>query len=878
MKKQLSIVALACLIFSFHFVNAQDELWYFGGWPAKGGGVYFNGGSFTQRNNESTIFYYEAATTVSDGSGNPLFYSNGTTVYDKTHAIMTNGSGLMGSLEPAGAEGSGAQGVLAINAPGNPNLYYLITTGSVEQCQSWGGTNNGLRYHTIDMTSGANGAVTAKNQIMLDGTPTPVAEQMTAIQANCDTTWVIAHGAANNNFYAFAITSAGVNTTPIVSSVGPALSSSNWNWARGTMDVSPHGDRLAFASGFGVHLFDFNIQTGVVSNALAIATSVPYYGTEFSPDGQKLYYTQYVLGELYQYDICAANINTVDLSPTFYGELVTAPNGKIYATYNGSNAFSGTWLAEIGNPNGNSGTWNFTANKYNSGVGIGPGLPQTYFDAAFYNGGPVTADVVKTLPDTICNDVNPTCLGLSVTPAVAGVWRSEPTGFVNSHGVFNPGAPSATDTTVVKVFFGMEPCVVEDSVSIVVVKCCLPFNTNPPLAPLCPGDDLNLATLVTQGVGTWTIGTNPPASPGKVNATITNPNFITNNNTNPGNYTVIFTLNNALGSCPDTTHETVTVKAGPNLPNIPDTSVCVGGTVTISPGSFTSYTWDDNTTTATHNYSAAGSHYVVLGNNVNCSDTVFFDVNAGAPLSVSLNTPSAICAGDSATLTATVTGIKTSPLIYVWDGNSGSNNSKTYYTGGSHTVVVNDARNCTGSATKVLVYGGKPSVTLPANTEKCFPEGQTFTASVQDTFATIKWNGTLSTDTFHTINSAQSIQVIVSNAVGCADTASTTITNKCISVKWKFPNVFTPNGDGENEHFYPFWVDENTLSKLTKVHFEVYDRWGILMYRNDDVAIPEWKGTFNGSKVSPGVYYWIVRWTDTSNTSGEETGWVEVVY
>lgn len=39
----------------------------------------------------------EGCTSISDNAGNLLFYSNGETVYNKSHSIMSNGNGLSGS-------------------------------------------------------------------------------------------------------------------------------------------------------------------------------------------------------------------------------------------------------------------------------------------------------------------------------------------------------------------------------------------------------------------------------------------------------------------------------------------------------------------------------------------------------------------------------------------------------------------------------------------------------------------------------------------------------------------------------------------------------------------------------------------------------------
>jgi gliding motility-associated-like protein len=66
------------------------------------------------------------------------------------------------------------------------------------------------------------------------------------------------------------------------------------------------------------------------------------------------------------------------------------------------------------------------------------------------------------------------------------------------------------------------------------------------------------------------------------------------------------------------------------------------------------------------------------------------------------------------------------------------------------------------------------------------------------------------------------------------------------------PNVFTPNGNGENDVF-------NTgYSGPEKYHLEIYDRWGVLIFITDDTN-QHWNGSaLNGEAVSDGTYYYIL--------------------
>ncbi len=74
------------------------------------------------------------------------------------------------------------------------------------------------------------------------------------------------------------------------------------------------------------------------------------------------------------------------------------------------------------------------------------------------------------------------------------------------------------------------------------------------------------------------------------------------------------------------------------------------------------------------------------------------------------------------------------------------------------------------------------------------------------------------------------------------------------TVKCDFPNIITPNGDGTNNTFKivgPFSVDGYS--------FEVYTRWGRLVYKNDDYQ-NDWEGTdSNGRKLVEGTYFYVVK-------------------
>jgi gliding motility-associated-like protein len=99
--------------------------------------------------------------------------------------------------------------------------------------------------------------------------------------------------------------------------------------------------------------------------------------------------------------------------------------------------------------------------------------------------------------------------------------------------------------------------------------------------------------------------------------------------------------------------------------------------------------------------------------------------------------------------------------------------------------------------------------------------------------------------------------VSVTNQYGCTDTAGIVVkvykTNPDIFV----PTGFTPNGDGRNDVFRPTYVGMKTID-----YFQVYNRWGALLYSHNLNDGQGWDGTIKGVKQNTGTFIWMVRATD----------------
>ncbi len=102
------------------------------------------------------------------------------------------------------------------------------------------------------------------------------------------------------------------------------------------------------------------------------------------------------------------------------------------------------------------------------------------------------------------------------------------------------------------------------------------------------------------------------------------------------------------------------------------------------------------------------------------------------------------------------------------------------------------------------------------------------------------------------------VRLIVTNNIGCSDTAVQTIkvVNNCyIAV----PNAFTPNGDGLNDYLYP-----TNAYKAKDLVFKVFNRFGELIFSTTNWQY-KWDGKYKGQDADAATYVWILRYTNTDS-------------
>lgn len=366
------------LLFISFVVQAQGEAthWYFG----QNAGLKFMPDGSVVALSDGQLVTTEGCSSISDSSGNLLFYTDGKTVWDRNHIIMPNGVNLFG-------DPSSTQSGIIVPKPNNPNIYYIFTVDEPHQENAAvypngfigsyvsqpttsvptddDGFNNGFNFSVVDLSViGANGSigdVVSKNNPLITYDTNPngeeikfkCSEKITAVKDfTTGNFWVVTHFI--NKFYAFKIDANGVTTAPVITSIGANVGISGYRRnSIGYLKASPDGQKLAIAHnqignqpggtavGTGIiELFDFNTATGIISNARTVIGGVQPYGVEFSASSEKLYASYNIVNnqniELAQFDLLSSNITAsktiiYNSTPQIYG-LQLALNNKIYVS------------------------------------------------------------------------------------------------------------------------------------------------------------------------------------------------------------------------------------------------------------------------------------------------------------------------------------------------------------------------------------------------------------------------------------------------------------------------------------------------------------------------------------------------------------------
>ncbi len=795
LKKITIIVAVLALISMNLTAQREANVWYFGSYA----GINFNSGE-PEPLTDGRINRWEGVATFCDSLGNLLFYTDGDSVWNAVHAPMEGGFGLLG-------DANSTESAIIVPYPTKDSLYFIFTVDEE-------GGENGLCYSVVNIKKNDGlGAIVLKNQQLA----TPVSEKLTAVKhGNNQDIWVITHGWKTDSFFVYLITPDGLNTTPQICEIGKrhADIGVHGNNAVGYLRVSPDGSRLASALQVSqvFEVFDFDNQTGSISNAIAIPLGGGPYGVEFSPNSQRLYMTSGF--KLFQADISlpdSAGISNsvteigVSLTNNFFGAVQLATNGKIYLAHDDNMA-----LGVVNNPNGLGANCDFELYGFDlAGRRCRMGLPdfiQSYFlppdfkymnscvgdNTQFYLDNYAGIDnVLWNFNDSLSEDNFSDELTPIHTFSAAGTYFVELT-------IWSGGAEYHKDR-IIQINSLPEVSLGNDTT-------------------VCSGDSVFLDVY------------SPPCS------------YLWNDNsTEPSKWVdtegeYIVTLTKKFTFCENSDTFFLAVSPLPDFDLGNDTIFCENDSLQLSvnyPNA--DFLWNNSVAADTFCVMQTGEYVLQLTDSLGCVNWDTISVQQVDLPYFSLGEDTIICPNTEIVVNPSLLG------DYVWSDSS-ENSFLKITTDGEYWLQLTDSNGCSFADTMLVFPKELPTVKLDNDTVLC--GGEYLVIDLPITDYEYSWSdGT--TGNYFEISEAGSYILQATNICGADFDTIRVEYEYCGEID--IPNIFTPDGDGINETFFIKGLS------FEKWQLLVYNRWGNLMFKSDD-----YDGLWDGKGLTDATYYYIL--------------------
>jgi gliding motility-associated-like protein len=313
------------------------------------------------------------------------------------------------------------------------------------------------------------------------------------------------------------------------------------------------------------------------------------------------------------------------------------------------------------------------------------------------------------------------------------------------------------------------------------------------------------------------------------------------------------------------------INSGTAVTSVTQTISCPGDSngivaVTMNGGSPPfSYSW--NTIPAQSNSSATllsmGTYQVVITDGNGCTVTATVNLDAPDPFVTSLVTSMEHCSAKDGHAQVQVSG-GNPPYTYRWSTFPAQlTETATGLRRGNYSCLVNDASNCffiksvdvDGTVKPTAAFMYTPGVVSIQNPLCSFIDQSihanewhwTFEDALNPSSSDFRNPAFAFSDTGHWC-----VKLVVKNADECMDSVE-----HCVDVNPGFsvfvPSAFTPNNDGINDLFFP-----QMFGAIYKDYsFEVYDRWGMLVFRTSAVN-GSWDGKINNRHPLRDVYVWKI--------------------
>jgi gliding motility-associated-like protein len=241
--------------------------------------------------------------------------------------------------------------------------------------------------------------------------------------------------------------------------------------------------------------------------------------------------------------------------------------------------------------------------------------------------------------------------------------------------------------------------------------------------------------------------------------------------------TTVYTVMAGAATCSSIATWTVSPVNIPTIGITGNFSVCGGVPTTITANGASSYTWSNGAITAANSVTPASTTvYTVTGANGNCTATAAATVNVNSSPTPTIQSNAPICIGQTLNLQGS------GGITYQWNGpglNTTNQNPSispaASSNGGTYTLTVTDANNCSGSVTQNIVVNALPIVNTGGSTV-CINQTLNLSANGASTYTWTGPGGFFSTSqnpsiTNAALSNAGQYTVMVTDANSCTNTA-----------------------------------------------------------------------------------------------------------
>lgn len=303
--------------------------------------------------------------------------------------------------------------------------------------------------------------------------------------------------------------------------------------------------------------------------------------------------------------------------------------------------------------------------------------------------------------------------------------------------------------------------------------------------------------------------------------------------------------------------QTTCTLATPTITADGPTSLCAGGSVTLTSSAGTTYLWSTGATSSSIIVNMAGSYSVKVTNASECQSAVSTAVIVGInalPLVNITSSSSPLCVNDQQTLTGNPAG----GTFIVTGGPGNIFGNVLSVTGiGIINLEYNYTNICFNTAKQSIIVNEKPVAVAGSDQELKFIFETQMEAELSSS-ETGDWSVISGSGQILDINSPTS--GIIELPVGENIFLWTVRNGKCessdevkITIYDLFvPSVITPNGDGKNDYFQ--------ISALVgRVELIIFNKWGNLEYENSNY-LNNWDGRNNkGAELPDDTYFYIFK-------------------